>query len=176
MQARVFAAARALFKAGRPPPTMATIAERAGVQKTTLYRRWVTVETLIGEAWRASPATGMPVPNTGSLRGDLRAVARAAARYQATPEGRTANSLLRALTIESKHAYWGQRYRVLSAIFERAAGRAEIAARADWSPCLDLLLSPFYFCSWAKGDELPLARRYEMIDILIAGLTGNAEV
>jgi AcrR family transcriptional regulator len=170
VQARVFAAARALFRPGLPLPTMAAIAARAGVQKTTLYRRWTKAETLVGEALRAAPAAAIPVPNTGSLRADLRALARAGARYHATAEGRTMTTLLHALADESKRAYWTQRYEALRGIFDRAVARGEIGARADWGACLDLALAPVYFYAWAKGDELPLARRYELLDILITAL------
>ena len=53
------------------------IAERAGVGKTTIYRRWSSKEDVIKEAltlWRED----LPLPNTGSLRTDLVSIAKEA--------------------------------------------------------------------------------------------------
>ncbi len=53
------------------------IAARAGVGKATIYRRWRTKEDLIAEALRSIALTP-DAPDTGSVRGDLAAAARAA--------------------------------------------------------------------------------------------------
>ncbi len=46
------------------------VAARAGVGKTTIYRRWSSKLPLVVEAIKALPE--LKVPNTGTLRGDLR--------------------------------------------------------------------------------------------------------
>ena len=71
MRDAVFAAAIDLYDPGQPVPSMADIASRAGVQKTTLYRRWGDAEALLHEAVACQPREAIPVPDTGSLHGDL---------------------------------------------------------------------------------------------------------
>ena len=53
--------------------TIEGIAARAGVGKTTIYRRWRTKEELFMEALQAI-AFALPDPDTGSLRGDMEAI------------------------------------------------------------------------------------------------------
>jgi AcrR family transcriptional regulator len=53
--------------------TIEAVAARAGVGKTTIYRRWETKNDLIVEALQHLPPPGAP-PDTGSLAGDLEAV------------------------------------------------------------------------------------------------------
>ena len=48
-----------------------TVAERAGVNKTTIYRRWPTKAILVSETLDSHFQTDRPMPDTGSLRGDI---------------------------------------------------------------------------------------------------------
>jgi AcrR family transcriptional regulator len=55
--------------------TMDAVAKRARASKATLYRRWQTKSSLVVDAViRAKSMHSQPVPDTGSLRGDLRAM------------------------------------------------------------------------------------------------------
>lgn len=171
VRAAVFAAARALFTPGAPLPTMAQIAERAGVQKTTLYRNWARVEQLIYEAQIAVPQAAIPIPNSGSLRGDLRALARTAHAWMSSPEGRSLLTMMLQLPDEAKRDYWRNRHALLRTVFERAVARGEIAARDDWDLFIDMQSALFYFYLWAKGEVVPLAQVYAAVDVLLVALT-----
>ena len=46
------------------------VAQRAGVGKTTIYRRWSAKEDLVSDALYLLPG-GNPLPDTGSIRDDL---------------------------------------------------------------------------------------------------------
>jgi len=173
VQAGVFEAARALFKVGKPLPTIPQIAKRAQVQKTTLYRRWKNAETIVYEALVAVPTTNIPLPDTGSLRDDLRALAMASTAYLSSDRGRSMSELLLALPPESKQAYWKQRYEGLRGLYDRAAARGEIAPRPDWTVYIDLSAAQFYFYAWAKGEMVTLERRYEVVDVILAALKGE---
>jgi AcrR family transcriptional regulator len=55
--------------------TMDAVAKRARASKATLYRRWQTKSSLVVDAViRAKSMNAQPLPDTGSLRGDLRAM------------------------------------------------------------------------------------------------------
>ena len=61
-------------------PSMAAIAERAGVNPTSLYRRWGDARKLVAAVAVDRLMREMPVPDTGTLRGDLIGWATTAAR------------------------------------------------------------------------------------------------
>lgn len=73
--------------------TVALIAEQAGVNATSIYRRWGDLSTLINEvaAYRLDPER--PLPDSGSFEDDIRAWAHELAEHFGTPANR---SLLRA--------------------------------------------------------------------------------
>ncbi len=47
------------------------VAERAGVNKTTIYRRWPTKAILVSDTLDSHFEVERPMPDTGSLRGDF---------------------------------------------------------------------------------------------------------
>ena len=74
VQAAVFdAAAQLLREPDWSRISMARIAERAGVNPTTVYRRWGSLENLIGAMTDATVSQRAPLPDTGTLAGDIRA-------------------------------------------------------------------------------------------------------
>jgi AcrR family transcriptional regulator len=56
---------------GYPNLAMDRVAERAGVSKAALYRRWPNKLALATDAIRHAARTRIPLPDTGTLRGDL---------------------------------------------------------------------------------------------------------
>jgi AcrR family transcriptional regulator len=68
----VFDAVEALMAENpRAIPGMAAIAARAGVNPTSLYRRWGDATALVVEVAVERLKQDYPMPDTGSLRGDL---------------------------------------------------------------------------------------------------------
>src|SRR5262249_40598485 len=59
-----------LGRVGYAALRMEDVATTAGVNKTTVYRRWPTKADLVGAAMRGLGAPAQPAPDTGSLRGD----------------------------------------------------------------------------------------------------------
>src|SRR5438270_10407102 len=70
-QAILDAAPDLLADVGFEAMSVEGVAARAGVGKTTIYRRWPTKELLVIEAVRSIHAEH-PILDTGNLRGDLR--------------------------------------------------------------------------------------------------------
>lgn len=65
------AAVRLLREGGFAQLTMERIAERAGVSKAALYRRWPNKVSLLADAILDFASTVVAVPDTGSLAGDI---------------------------------------------------------------------------------------------------------
>lgn len=70
------------------------VAARAGVNKTTIYRRWPTKQELVAVALRSVTAERVISPNTGSLRGDLLGIGRHMAMVMSSAEGQALRRIL----------------------------------------------------------------------------------
>jgi AcrR family transcriptional regulator len=153
--------------------TIPRVAARAGVHETSIYRRWGTREALIMDAVSTRINAEIPVPDTGSLRGDLLASLGSSAALLTSPLGR---QFLRAAAVapdstsELRQAYWPGRFERAAIIFERAIARGEIAALVDATLASELLIAPLYFrllVSHAPIDDALIER---LIDLLLRGI------
>jgi AcrR family transcriptional regulator len=140
----VHAAAVDLLVAGEFDATIPQIAERAGVNPTSVYRRWGNRENLLLDAAVARLRATWPIPDTGSLHGDLSSWAAGVERSMLDPGGRI---LLRALVaaITSGHQpaqYLAGRGDDLQAMLDRAPTRGEQAPPVQ--EILDHILAPLY--------------------------------
>jgi AcrR family transcriptional regulator len=70
---------------GRERVTIPMVAERAGVNPTSVYRRWGDLQTMINDiaTYRLDPSR--PIPETGSLRADLTEWAREIVTHYQNP-------------------------------------------------------------------------------------------
>jgi len=95
LEAAILAAAwDQLLAEGYERFTIDTVAARAQTSKPVLYRRWKTREDLLRAAVRQRGAIdGPPIPDTGSLRGDLLALL-AAANTTSNPMAAMVSSML----------------------------------------------------------------------------------
>jgi AcrR family transcriptional regulator len=127
---------------------MAEIAERAGVAATSLYRRWGDVRVLVTEVAVVQLMRERPLPDTGSLREDLRAWARSIAEGLGTREG---SSFFRALVATAapgedheaaRSAALKPRTEQIATMLERARQRGE--KTPPLFEVLDHLLAPLY--------------------------------
>jgi AcrR family transcriptional regulator len=82
------AATDLLAERGLAGMSMEEVAARAGVGKATVYRRWRSRGALALDAFMAEFQALQPLPDTGTLRGDLLAALRAWVRaVTRTPAG-----------------------------------------------------------------------------------------
>ncbi len=112
------------------------VAERAGLHKTSVYRRWPTKGALVGAALERAMGHEAPLPDTGALHTDMLAFSLAAAAWADSPVGRgVTKSLLtdgddpdvRALVARLMRA----RASGPRALFARAIARGELDEKAD---------------------------------------------
>jgi AcrR family transcriptional regulator len=151
------------------------VADRAGVNKTTIYRRWPAPNDLAREALRCAAGTGNPPPDTGTLRGDLRAFARdfrsianlpemktiMRLRWSGTPKGPMA-TFTRDVQ-EKKHAQW----RVM---LRRAASRGELRRGIDIDLIKDVMLATLIYLVVLSPRPSNAARIDRAIDIVLGGV------
>jgi AcrR family transcriptional regulator len=130
--------------------TVAEIAARAGVHETSIYRRWGQPAQLVTEACLTYADRQMPVPDTGSLFGDLVAMHAEGVRFLESPmgHGMVAWSVQAPNTPpfnEVVASYWRGRAAQHARIFERARARGEWTSDEDISLLLTRLIGPMYF-------------------------------
>jgi AcrR family transcriptional regulator len=126
------------------------ISRRAGVRDSSIYRRWGTRENLILDVLLSASERTLPVPDTGTLHGDLTGFATALIEYLDAPLGR---GLTRALPFstdseeisELRKAFWESRYRATEAIIGRAVDRGELPPDTDARIGIELLIAPIHF-------------------------------
>ena len=69
--------------------TVERVADRAGVNPAVITREWGDRRVLLMDAMFSEGHQGLPVPDTGSLRGDVEAVAAMLAALNAAPKWRS---------------------------------------------------------------------------------------
>ncbi|MFG2532216.1 TetR/AcrR family transcriptional regulator C-terminal ligand-binding domain-containing protein [Streptomyces sp. NPDC048516] len=123
-----------LTEHGYPGLTVEYVAEHSGVHKTTLYRRWKDVEGLVADALDLAGEDSWVPPDTGSLAGDLHALAREVVASFTDPAVAASGSAMIAAAFQSERAavalrdYYAERFARCEVLVERAVRRGELPA------------------------------------------------
>src|SRR5262245_51457594 len=151
-RAAVLAAALvALTEGGYAALAGENVARRAGVHKTTVYRRWRDRESLVADALTDLAAADVPVPDTGSIETDLRELARSLVRFLSGPTGQ---AVLAAVLSDAarvpeiavaKRRFFEDRFRRAEPVVARAVGRGELPHGTDPAELVRALVAPIYF-------------------------------
>ncbi|MFJ8622181.1 TetR-like C-terminal domain-containing protein [Kitasatospora sp. NPDC093550] len=150
------------------------IAHRAGVNHTSVYRRWGSLDALLADMVTTRLERDSPLNDTGSLRGDLLAWAEANVVSFRTPEGR---ALMRAVVLSMPNSsraraerapQFERRMRSIEQIRRRATARGEDPPPVE--QILDQLIAPFYIRA-LFGIDVP-AHGYA--ELLVDRLLGDA--
>ncbi|TQS45339.1 TetR/AcrR family transcriptional regulator [Cryptosporangium phraense] len=144
--AAIYTAVGELVGEGAEKISFPAIAERAGVNPTTLYRRWSDVNALLEEVSVAAlTRVGESVPDTGSLAGDLTEWAGAIARDITRPERVRFLRAMVAARVEIVAACLVTQARREQAaeMVRRAEARGETAPTV--SQILDHVVAPLYY-------------------------------
>jgi AcrR family transcriptional regulator len=145
------AALAELGQGGYAALSIEQVAQRAGVNKTTIYRRWQTKDALLDDALASAVNAAVPVPDTGAVGTDLRQFARSIVDILTSDLGRAAASALfsdatRAPQVaEIKRALLAGRHKLAAPIAERAIQRGELPAGTDPRELIGLAVAPIYY-------------------------------
>lgn len=151
VRAAVLAATLAeLAETGYAALTIETVAQRAGVHKTTVYRRWKDRETLVSDAVTDHVASDIPIPDTGTIEDDLRELARLLIEAHTRPMGQ---AILAALysdaarlpeVTEVRRHLFADRFRRAEPVVTRAVQRGHLPAATDPTLLIKSLIAPIY--------------------------------
>lgn len=139
---------------GRERVTIPMVAERAGVQPSSVYRRWGDLATMINDVatYRLDPAR--PIPDSGDLRSDLETWAAELVQHYSNPVNA---ALLRggassAGEIESDCLR--DRRREAGLILERVGADAPLSSEQIIDHVLAPIMYRVIFLPWTLDEEL----------------------
>ena len=139
------------------------IAERAQVNKTSIYRRWPGKLELVLDVTLSRIGVTVPIANTGALQGDLTALLGNIAATLATPFAR---GLLRALFThdeqddrlkEARTAFWDARFEAAGRVVERAIERGELPQNTIPKHLLEFAAAPLFYRTLVTGEAITAA-------------------
>jgi AcrR family transcriptional regulator len=137
------------------------IAARAGVGKATIYRWWPNKAAVVMDAFLADTAPGMPFPDSGSTREDLRSQMRSVTRLFNNP---SVGGPFVALIGESQHdpalaaalreRFIASRRAAAKEVLARGIERGELRPDLDLDVTIDALYGALYYRLLVSGDRL----------------------
>ncbi|GIH20758.1 TetR/AcrR family transcriptional regulator [Rugosimonospora africana] len=178
---RVVAVAGALLREGGYAGfTVDEVASRAGVAKTTLYRRWPTRDHLVAAAV-ATMLAETPLRDTGDARADLvRATLDIAAGLRAQTRALIAELVAYGARHDDLGSFlrelWTQRRQAASELIERGTARGQLRSGTDPAMLIDALVGPLYYRVLVTGDPITDDYVRAMADAALSGVAGQAEV
>ncbi|MEV0147928.1 MULTISPECIES: TetR/AcrR family transcriptional regulator [unclassified Nonomuraea] len=171
-----------LVEKGYAALTVEGVAQRAGVHKTTVYRRWKDRESLLVDALAEHMAVDVPVPDTGTVEDDLRALARSLVQSYTSPTGRavlaamfTGAARLPEIAAAGGHVFRDRLTRA-EPVVTRAVERGELPVGTDPAELLKTLAAPIYLSLLVTGDPVDEATADQAARVALAASLAGAFV
>ncbi len=142
--------------------TVEGVATRSGVHKTTVYRRWGSPAGLAADALDLAGGEPWPIPDTGTLSGDLHELARLVVTGFADPElGPVSQAFISAaiqdpVAAQALHAFFAARHEQASAVVARAVERGELPSQTDATEVVRSAVAPIYYRLFITGEPVDL--------------------
>ncbi|MEH1841637.1 MAG: TetR/AcrR family transcriptional regulator [Nostoc sp.] len=182
-QAIVQATLDLLAEVGYESMSIEAIASRAGVGKTTIYRRYTSKEELVADAIE-SLRDDLVIPDTGRFWGDMDILINNAAKKIDSPLGRQTLALIISTASSNPkfaEVYWTKytklRRKAFSKVLERAKSRGEIHKDADVDLIIDLLSGSLYYALIFKPTTEPVETYMRRtINLLLKGIGNGASL
>ena len=148
------------------------VATRAGVAKATIYRRHPSKLDLVMAAVDAFATGGNPLPDTGSLHGDLLSRARGLRTLATSEHG----AVIRRMSAEhAQYPELDRAHRKFIAsrrtdgrtIVRRAVARGEIRGDIDCDLIVDLCVGPVFYRAIVTSEPISDAYLRRLIDAVV---------
>jgi AcrR family transcriptional regulator len=166
-----------LTEVGYDAMSVEEVASRAGVHKTTVYRRWPTKAALTADAASLHSADAVPVPDTGNLVDDLTLLAREIVVNIGSDGGaRRARSITAAAATSDElatamHGFWAHRLALTTTIVERAVERGELPPSTDATLIIESVIGPLYVRLLLTGEPITEELADQIVELVTRGAT-----
>ena len=140
-----------LVASGYTQTSVEAIALRAGVHKTTIYRRWRTKDQLVADALEAAAESRTEVPDTGDIDADMRTLARAVVNTLTSRDGVATVRTIVADAPGSRELegivrrFWATRLAHVGPVIERAIERGQLPDRTSPAELMKYVAAPLYY-------------------------------
>lgn len=177
-----------LVEHGYPGLTVEYVAERSGVHKTTLYRRWGGVDGLVAEALdpggetREAGEDAWTPPDTGTLRGDLQALAHGIVDAFTDPGTAAVPTALIAAAFQSERAaealrgFHRERFARCGPLIARAVERGEAPAGTDAGAVVRAVSAPLFLRLFITREPVDATVADEAAEATLAAVAAGALV
>ena len=156
--------------------TIEGVAARAGVGKATVYRRWPGKVELVVDVISETAAEQVPIPDTGSTRGDLVVLVRTIIDVLTTTN---AGAITAAMVAECSrnpelaHAFRtgfvAVRRAAVVDLIERGVARGDLRPDVDRDLIVDLLVAPVHYRLLVTGAPLTPDLAERVVDAVLGG-------
>jgi AcrR family transcriptional regulator len=168
------AAIQELARTGYRALRIEDVALRAGVNKTTIYRRWPTKIELVRAALASDAQGKLVAPQTGSLRSDLLAIGRTFVGLSSSPEGQ---SVMRMLMAEGSDPEVVDLEKALRATFEcvplsivkNAVARGELPPMSGEPVLLDAFVGAIHHRIFMMNEPVSEEFLTRLVDVVLLG-------
>ncbi|GAB7070146.1 TetR/AcrR family transcriptional regulator [Mycobacterium hodleri] len=170
------AAADLLVESGLEGIELATVAQRAGVGKSTVYRRWGTVAALVADLLVDMADTSSRRPATGALSSDLLAAAKLIRRTLTDPrqgplfKAIIATATYDPTTAQALAAFYRKRVDEVSHVVTEAVERGEAPDGVDAREVIRHLSAPLYYRFLTDTAPISTADVRRTVALTMAGV------
>lgn len=161
--------------------TVDAVAQRAGVGKATIYRRWEGKEQLVLDAL-STGAQQVAEPDTGAVRTDLLALYLPMGEpvaQQATVRlmpALAAEAAVNPELMDRLRAFVSVRRGPARSVFRRAIARGEVPSGTDLDLAIDLIAGSLLYRLFFSGGEVDPRVIEEVVDVVLRGIeVGSGE-
>jgi AcrR family transcriptional regulator len=177
----MLATAAELGRVGYEALRVEDVAAQAGVNKTTIYRRWPSKADLVAAALRAVNEPSGDLPDRGSVDLDLLELLEEKVARASTCEGQ---SIHRMILQEMDHPEVASITRALRtewrapwiAVIERAVARGELPEGSDPELMADMITGPVFQKLTRQREAVDAAYLARVVDMVVLGAKSGGAV
>jgi AcrR family transcriptional regulator len=176
------ATADLLVEAGLGGVELTAVADRAGVGKSTVYRRWGTVPRLVADLLVDMADTSLPRADTGTLAGDLLANAVLVRRTLADRrQGRLFKSIIAAAACDTDTAaalagFYTARLTELAPVVVDGIARGDAPPGTDAAEVIRYISAPLYYQFLTTTKPLTDEDAQRAVDAALAAVAAGVFV
>jgi AcrR family transcriptional regulator len=154
--------------------TIEAVADRAGVAKSTIYRRYADKADLVLAAVECTATTDTGPTDTGSLREDLRAIARNLVLvFTTTDVGKTLPATIAAMArhpelAQAHQEFLSHRRRAAIEAVTRGRARGEVAPDTDPDLLVDMVAGPIFYRTFVRRIAIDDRTLTTLVDAALA--------